>query len=135
MRRCALGCRPWCGARGRHRARAKVWNRHCSGPAACTMADASGQANRLIEVNLFAPLVCVDAPLYAVEMADNGEIVEISPRPLLLSALRLPKWPGKYRPYLARAMPEALITVMTVDALGDVLDRIAEWCQAVGECL
>lgn len=38
------------------------------------------------------------------------------------------------RPYLACATPEALITVVSVEALGDVLDRIAEWCQAVGEC-
>jgi hypothetical protein len=85
------------------------------------------QNNYLPSISVYVPIICVDAPLYTVDIADNGEIQNIEPEELLLTAIRIPRWPGVFRYHLTHPTPEALITVVNIDYLPIFLDDVADW--------
>jgi hypothetical protein len=78
-------------------------------------------------ISIYVPIVCVDAPLYTVAITGDGEIQDIEPEELLLTAIRIPRWPGGFHYYLLRPSPEALVTVVNVDYLPIFLDDLADW--------
>ncbi len=79
------------------------------------------------DLTIYLPLVCVDAPLFRVEVADDGNIATIEPTDALVTGIRIPHWPGRFKSHLFQPTNEARIIIVSVDSLPDILDQLDDW--------
>lgn len=89
----------------------------------------------LVEVSLHVPVVCSDAPLYVVPCTRRGRIQKFLPTNVLMTGLRLGRWPGRLRYDLARQRPEAMVLMTNVIGVGDLLASCFEWYSEMLEVL
>lgn len=78
-------------------------------------------------LTIYLPLVCVDAPLFRVEVADDGNIATIEPTDVLVTGIRIPHWPGRFESHLFQPTNEARIIIVSVDSLPGILDQLDAW--------
>lgn len=77
--------------------------------------------NMFLPVGIVVPVICLDAPLYLVDMSPSGEIEDFRPTDVLFTGIRVKNWPGIFRHRLARSAPEALVTVVSTSGLPKLL--------------
>jgi hypothetical protein len=78
-------------------------------------------------VDVYIPVVCVEAPIYQVDLArmpDAGAFAEVG---LSLSGVRVPGWPGPNRESIVAAAAEGLVVVVWVSALFELLASVRDY--------
>jgi hypothetical protein len=78
-------------------------------------------------LSIYCPVVCLDAPLYHVELDVDGGITDLEPRDFLLTGIRPAGWPHRMRPIAPRLGPEAVVVVTHRAGLHRVLPVIHKW--------
>jgi hypothetical protein len=86
-------------------------------------------------IDIYIPIICVDAPLYEATVDEQGDIQEIIPVSKLFTTLRLPRWPGAFRYNLIYAFAEAPLWVVHVEALDTLLNSFASWFDELRQSL
>lgn len=82
-------------------------------------------------VTAVLPILCVDAPLYTVEVHPDGSIGTLTPTDVLWTSVRLASWPAIAGTQVVNASRAAVVLVVTADALEPVLHEAARWFQAI----
>ncbi len=77
-------------------------------------------------IDIYCPLVCMDAPAYAVELDGVGEATAFDERAALLTSVRVAGWPFPPGASLARQGPEAITTIVTFDGLEPALKDLVD---------
>lgn len=78
-------------------------------------------------IDIFLPLLCVDAPLYSVEVSENTELQSFHAKELLTTGIIVPRWPKSSPYYLANPSSESLLGITNPQSLNSVLESVYEW--------
>lgn len=78
-------------------------------------------------VDVYCPTVCLDAPLWSVDVTADGEIGEIESADLLLASVRTSGWPHEVRRAAPMIGPQATIVVTNRAGLQRLLPALFEW--------
>jgi hypothetical protein len=86
-------------------------------------------------VEVFVPVICVDLPMYKVELDGFGKTVAFEPATILLTSAQLPPWSVGSHAVLARRTPASTAIVTTLSGLESCLKDLATFFSVIRAAL
>ena len=99
------------------------------------IAGEQGEHRVYYSVEVYCPIVCVDAPMYTVEVDDNGISFEFKETNILLTSVRVAGWPWNLSADVAVLTPQAIVTVVNTSGLPVVLDDLRTYHASLQQSL
>ena len=82
-------------------------------------------------IEIFCPVVCIDAPLYSVELDHEGRASRFGEREILVTSVRPSGWPSAFGSAMVKTPPEAITSVCTLAGLETIVSDARELFKSV----